>query len=118
MPPEIGAYLWDALEAAEFAQSIAEKSSRREFSDDWILQAAAERKLEILGEALNRIRQTDLPTALRIPSVNEIIATRHVIAHGYATVDSERVWRMIRDDLPQLIVSLRNLLEEFGPPPR
>ncbi|WP_425339305.1 HepT-like ribonuclease domain-containing protein [Brevibacterium marinum] len=62
-------------------------SNRSAFSADWILQSAVERNIEIIGEALNRLRRTDAEVAARIPHLQEAIATRNVIAHQYANVD-------------------------------
>lgn len=116
MQPDAPAHLWDALDAARFAHSIFETSNRSAFSADWILQSAVERKIEIIGEALNRLRRTDAEVAARIPHLQEAIATRNVIAHQYANVDYERVWDMLEADVPDLIVVLESLLTEFGPP--
>lgn len=116
MQPDSPAHLWDALEAARLARSIFDGSNRVDFSTDWILQAAVERKMEILGEALNRVRRTDVELASRIPHLKDIVATRNVIAHQYATVDQERVWETIESDVPDLIRVLDSLLAEYGPP--
>jgi len=55
MLPENFAYLWDALNAARKAQLIVADTSRETYLADWMRQAAAERQLEIIGEALGRI---------------------------------------------------------------
>ena len=65
-----------------------------------IRQAAAERQLEIVGEALNRVRRIDVDAAVRIPEIDAVIATRNVIIHQYDDVDHIRVWAMINADLP------------------
>lgn len=52
MLPENSAYLWDALNAARKAQLIVADTSRETYLADWMRQAAAERQLEIIGEAL------------------------------------------------------------------
>lgn len=116
MQPESPAHLWDALDAARLARSIFESSNKNDFSNDWILQSAVERKVEIIGEALNRVRKTDAEVASRIPHLNGIIARRNIIAHQYANVDHERVWDMIETDVLDRISVLDSLLTEFGPP--
>jgi uncharacterized protein with HEPN domain len=53
------AHLWDAQEMAKKAQVIITGLTRDEHLADWIRQAASEQQLEIIGEALNRIRRSD-----------------------------------------------------------
>lgn len=116
MWPETPAYLWDAREAARRAASLVVGISVEEYHADWVRQAAAERQLEIMGEALSRVRRRDPEVAGGIPSLNEVIGTRNVIAHGYDVVDHARVWVMLNEDAPALAASLTRLLESFPPP--
>ncbi|NUU07559.1 HepT-like ribonuclease domain-containing protein [Leifsonia sp. C5G2] len=75
---ESPAFLWDAREAAMKAASVAEGRERESYLADWVLQAAVERQLEILGEALKNLRSADPATASRVPDVHAIIATRNI----------------------------------------
>ncbi|CAM5282891.1 HepT-like ribonuclease domain-containing protein [Leifsonia shinshuensis] len=113
MLPESPAFLWDAREAATKAASVAQGHGQPEYLGDWVLQAAVERQLEILGEALKNLRSTDAETAARIPNVHAIIATRNILVHAYAQVDQRRVWEILTDDLPELIPVLESLLAEI-----
>lgn len=112
MLPESPAFLWDAREAAAKAVSVAQGHRQAEYLGDWVLQAAVERQLEILGEALKNLRSADAETAARIPNVHAIIATRNILVHAYAQVDQRRVWEILTDDLPELIPVLEGLLAE------
>lgn len=112
MLPESPAFLWDAREAATKAASVAQGHEQAEYLGDWVLQAAVERQLEILGEALKNLRSADAETATRIPNVHAIIATRNILVHAYAQVDQRRVWEILTDDLPELILVLESLLAE------
>jgi uncharacterized protein with HEPN domain len=112
MLPESPAFLWDAREAATKAASVARGHEQAEYLGDWVLQAAVERQLEILGEALKNLRSADAETATRIPNVHAIIATRNILVHAYAQVDQRRVWEILIDDLPELIALLEGLLAE------
>ena len=114
MRPELPAFLWDAREASTKAASIAQGHARDEYLDDWVLQAAGERQLEVLGGALKNLRAADADTAERIPNVHAIIATRNILVHAYAQVDQQRVWEILTDDLPTLIPVLEGLLAEAG----
>lgn len=112
MLPEAPAFLWDARQAASRAVSVAQGHTVEDYLGDWMLQSAAERQLEIIGEALNKLRAADTETAERIPDVHAIIATRNILVHAYAQVDHERVWRILTRDLPTLVPLLDELLAE------
>jgi uncharacterized protein with HEPN domain len=116
MRAETPAHLWDALEAAKKSQAIIADLQLDDYLADWIRQAAVERQLEIVGEALGRVRRDDVPTADRIPEIHAIIATRNVIVHRYDDVDHVRVWAMLQHDVPALIPVLESMLKEYGPP--
>jgi uncharacterized protein with HEPN domain len=90
MLPESPAFLWDAREAASKAASVARDNESTRYLSDWVLQAAVERQLEILGEALKNLRSIDPGTASRIPDVNAIIATRNILVRAYAQMDQRR----------------------------
>lgn len=62
---EVGAHLWDAAEATRLVHEFAHDKTETEFSSDPLIRSAIERQLEILGEALNRIRRDDADTAAR-----------------------------------------------------
>ena len=116
--------LWEGVRSVHFTlpQIVAGNGllALDDYLADWIRQSAVERQLEIVGEALVRIRRDDSETSARIPDIHAIIATRNVIIHihRYDDVDHVRVWAMLQHDIPRLIPTLESLLEEFGPPER
>jgi len=71
------------------------------------------RKLEIVGEALNRLSRDHPELAARIPDIARIIGFRNVLAHGYDVVDDEVVWDAITSDLPELAAKVAALLDEL-----
>lgn len=81
------------------------------FLTDDRTRAAVERKFEILGEALRRIRDDDGATFQKIEKGHAIIGMRNRLIHGYDTVDEEIVWETIHRELRQLKAALRALLE-------
>lgn len=111
MQPETPAYLWDALEAARKAATLGEVDDATYLSD-WVRQSAAERQLEVLGEALVRLRAKDPEILETIPHGHAIIGTRNVIAHRYDDVDHVRVLAMLRTDVPALVPILEQFLAE------
>ena len=76
------------------------------------MQSAVERQLEILGEALNRLRRTDARTAAEVPNLDQIIGMRNIIAHEYGVVDHAIVWAVVDARLSPLADQLAVLLED------
>lgn len=107
--------LWDASEAAKAVRTFAEGVAKEQFFADLLLRSAVERQLEILGEALVRLRRDDLETAGRIPDLRKIIGMRNVIAHEYGDIDYETVWAVVTKYVGPLIADLDGLLAEADP---
>jgi uncharacterized protein with HEPN domain len=79
------------------------------------VRAGVERKLEIVGEALNRLTRDHPDLASQIPDIERIVGFRNVLAHGYGVVDDEVVWDVITTDLPQLTATVEAMLDELDP---
>ena len=77
-------------------------------------QSAVERQLEIIGEALNRLRKADPEVAQRIPDISRIIGLRNILANGYAVVDDAVVWSAVSERMPALLTVVEDLLDEIG----
>lgn len=86
------------------------------YASDTLTQAAVERKFEIIGEALNRLRKARPELADRIPRLRRIIDFRNLLIHGYANVMPERVWDYAENHLPQLRQTVEALLAGLEPP--
>lgn len=107
---ETQAILEDARCAAEFVRKISSETSRVEFLQDEIVQAAVERKFEIIGEALNRLKKSDPDVAGEIPDIARIVAFRNVLIHAYDVVDATVVWDIMQQPLTQLAECIDRLL--------
>lgn len=112
MQPKAGAHLWDAAEAAKLVQDFARGKTEAEFTSDLIIRSAIERQLEVLGEALNRLRRDDADTAARVPELDRIVGMRNILAHEYGDIDYEIVWQAVTMGVPSLLPILDELVEE------
>lgn len=112
MQPETGAHLWDAAEAARLVNEFARGKTEADFISDLVVRSATERQLEILGEALNRLRRDDADTAARVPDLDRIVGMRNILAHEYGDIDYEIVWRAATTGAPALIPILDELVDE------
>ena len=86
------------------------------YAEDTMVQAAVERKFEVIGEALNRLQQDHPELAARIPGLRKVVDFRNLLAHGYDRVVTELVWDYAKSNLPQLRRSVQDLLAELDPP--
>lgn len=109
---DAGAHLWDAAEAAKLIHEFVRGKTEAEFNTDLMVRSAVERQLEILGEALNRLRRDDADTSARVPGLEKIVGMRNVIAHEYGDIDYEIVWRAATTSIPALIPILIALVDE------
>ena len=116
MHPDPRLLLADIDCAAADIVRFTEGMDRETYVDDDRTQAAVERKFGIIGEALNRLRQTSPKIAEKIPFLREVVAFRNLLIHAYATVIPERVWDYAENDLPELHRVVRELLAEMEPP--
>lgn len=99
-------------EAARLVNEFARGRTAADFTSDLVVRSAVERQLEILGEALNRLRRDDPDTAARVHDLDRIIGMRNVLAHQYGDIDYEIVWRATTTGVPALIPVLDELVEE------
>jgi uncharacterized protein with HEPN domain len=103
------ALLWDMLQAARRIEHFVSGKTFHEYSADEIVQAAVERKLEIIGEAA---RKVSLEFQRQNPGIpwRGIISQRHFLAHEYGEVRQEKLWRVATRRIPELIAMLAPLL--------
>jgi len=109
-PPDPRTYLWDARRAAEHVVAFVQGRTWPEYEADLLLRSAVERQFEILGEALNKLRQLDPTTAEGVPNLARIVAFRNVLIHGYASIDDALVWEVATEHAPSLVGWLTDLL--------
>ena len=84
---------------------------RTELDDDPVAQAAAQRWIEIIGEAAARL-SPELQAAHPEVPWSDVIGMRHVLAHGYFDIDVDIVWEVVDRDVPALVTELSRLLDE------
>lgn len=103
-------YVDDAIKACELISQFIQGMREEDFYADAKTKAAVEREIEIIGEALNRIKAIDCDMLSKIDNWREIIGFRNVIAHGYDVVEDEIVWESITNDIPLLTSQLKDII--------
>ena len=108
--PDDAAYLWDMLDAAKAAMSFSEGFNFEQYSHDRKAQWAVERAIEIIGEAARHVSPVFQSSHPEIPWL-QIVAQRNVLAHEYGEIQQERLWALLQNRLPQLILALENCMQ-------
>jgi uncharacterized protein with HEPN domain len=103
--------LKDMLDHALEAVDLLGNSSRKDLSNNRMMQLALTRLMEIIGEAANRVSSTTKEKIRDIPW-NQIIGMRNRLIHGYDIIDYDLLWDTVDSDLPQLIRSLQNIIKD------
>ena len=91
---------------------VAKKSLANYVADDYC-QSAVERQLEIAGDALGQVRKLDLALFSKIPDGDLVVGFRNVLAHGYATLDHQRVYEIASTRAGELLRVLEELLSQM-----
>lgn len=107
------AFLWDVRDAALAIQSFTAGMDSTAYAGNELVQAAVERKFEVIGEALNQLAKLEPSLAARIADLPQIVAFRNQLIHGYATVNATTVWNISQNALPGLIEAVQGLLNEL-----
>ena len=106
-------YLEFALLALRKVPVFIASRSLKDYQADLMCQSAIERQLEIAGDALGQLRKLDPALFQRVPQGHKVVAFRNVLAHGYASLDHDEVYKVASTDTPVLIRSLEELLKEI-----
>lgn len=105
-------YLHDMLDSSQFAVRFSAGRTSADLHNNRGFRSAIERELQIIGEALWNLEKLDPSLAGKISEHRRIIRFRHVLVHGYDSIDYDVTWAVIAEKLPILICELRQLLED------
>lgn len=105
-------FIWDAARAAQRVLEFARNRTFEDYLADELFRSAVERQLGIVGEALSGLRRFDPDRAATIPDLARIVALRNILIHGYTSVQHNRVWAIVHQDLPVLRKVLESALAE------
>ena len=81
------------------------------FKKDRLYVRAIERLLEITGEAVRKLIETD--PNIELPNSSKIIGLRNIISHAYDSVDDELLWSIIQKNVPELKANLQKIKESY-----
>ncbi|MBM4066949.1 MAG: DUF86 domain-containing protein [Planctomycetes bacterium] len=110
MKDEILKHLFDIREAALAIFLFIRGKRFEDYEQDELLRSGVERKFEIIGEALNRIKNEDADVLDKIRNYRNIVSFRNILVHGYNTIDDRIVWGIIEEDLDNLLEDVERLI--------
>ena len=102
-------FLSDVLTSIQFIEEFTVSTNTfDEYQSDKKTQSAVERHLAIIGEAINKLRQTE-PAIVLVHDV-KIISLRNRLVHAYDSIDNTIVWAILKNHLPSLKIEISALL--------
>lgn len=111
MPPKHLAHLSDIVTSIELINRYVNGLAYETYLEDLKVRDAVERRLAVIGEALNRLKRDAPEVHATIDHTAEIIAFRNIIIHVYDQLDHAIVWKVIRTDLAKLSDQARVALD-------
>lgn len=108
---EIKSYLFDIKEAID-AVSVHINNCKKyeDFAKNRTIYRAVERELEIISEAITKIKKLDI--SFQIQNSEKIIGLRNRIAHAYDNINHEIIWGIVVNHLPKLKTEIEELLKK------
>jgi uncharacterized protein with HEPN domain len=107
--PDVAVYIGDMKDCSQKVFKLAGNKTYKQFEEDMVLRLAVERLFEIIGEAANRIPKDFQQKHPSIPWA-QVIGLRNLIIHAYDTINPERLFKVIEEDLESLLEELNKIV--------
>lgn len=110
MKPDDKIRVQHMIDAAEEAKSFVGDTSEQDFIKNRMLILSVIKEIEIIGEAASKISEV---TKLEYPDIpwQDIVGMRNRLIHGYFDVNVKLVWNTVKNNLPALIESLKEIIQ-------
>ena len=101
-------YLSDIFLSIELIESFTkEVSSFENYQADLKTQSAVERKLGIIGEAIDKFEK--IFPEISLDNARKIVGLRNRLIHSYDSIDSSIIWAIIKNHLTPLKIEVIRL---------
>ena len=100
------------MEVATLLDNVTQEKDFLKYRENVMLKRAIERKLEIIGEAMNRILKRDLSFESEISNAKAIIGLRNQVIHAYDNISDENIWSILINHLPKLKLEVDQLVDK------
>ena len=112
MKRDLRLFIKDILENIEDIESFSECLTKQDFEENKLKQNAIIRSLEIIGEAVKNIPKSFRKRYPKVPW-RDIAGLRDIMIHAYFGILLERVWGVIKKDLPVLKKQIKKILNDL-----
>jgi len=113
MKRDLKLFINDIINSIEDIESFIKGISKESFLKNKEKQNAIIKSIEIIGEATKNI-----PSSFRnkYPNIEwgDIAGFRDVMVHSYFVVDLDKVWNVIKDDLPKLKKEIKKIEKDIS----
>jgi len=104
------------IECLAQAREIVAGKKREDLDQDTMFRLAAERAVEVIGEAASRLPESFREEHPELPW-HRVIGMRNWLAHGYDAVDLDVLWDVLSQRLDELEEMIRAVIESLEAPP-
>lgn len=94
-------YIQDILDSIKLIELyLCEIKSFADYTSNFTVIDAVERRLAIIGEAL--WKASKLNKEILVTDQNKIIGLRHILVHDYDLIDDASIWKIVQNNLKTL----------------
>lgn len=105
-------FLEDIADSVKLIEKYAKGYSKKKFSSNEQKQDAIIRRFEVIGEAVKH-----LPTSFKKKHKEidwkKIAGMRDVLIHEYFGVNTDKIWKTIKEDIPDLKQKTQKILKDL-----
>jgi len=113
MKRNIQVYIEDIFESIAKIEQYLKDTEEEKFFDDSQIQDSVLRRLEVIGEAAKNVPHDFREKYPDIPW-KKIAGLRDVLIHEYFGVNFDRVWKIAKEDLPNLKEKVSEIRNQFA----
>ena len=110
MKRNIVLFLEDILEAIRLMEEYTQDITFASFKKNVEKQDAIVRRIEIIGEATKNIPQSIRKKYTDVPW-RDVAGMRDVLIHAYFGINVDKVWNVLKKDVPLLKKQIQKILE-------
>src|SRR3989344_2760701 len=113
MKRDLKLFLNDISVNIELIDNSVRNITKKDFKSNKDLVDATIRRLEVIGEAVKNIPK-DFRDKYPYVEWKDISGFRDIIVHAYFVVDLDKIWNVIKDDLPKLKKDIKKIIKELN----
>ena len=106
-------FLYDIVDCCKFILEMTKDKTIEDYKSDRLFRSALERELQIIGEAMLQLDNINPEISEHISEHRNIIGFRHVLVHGYDSLDPKTVWNVVETKVDILLSQAQALLKHL-----